>query len=188
MRRRLRELVALAGGKSAHPVFGLPGGVAKHITSEAQKQFQEVAAEAVDFAQFTLQLFENVVLKNSDYVSLILSDIYTHRTHYMGILLCEYCAWAMNCFVVADQLRQFAFSDVDICCTAESGLHLLDRALGVGHLVVIDTVQTDNAPPGTIYQFLDSELPPVRGDRLTTLDCARLWLLPEDWASPWQKK
>ncbi len=86
MRRRLRELVALAGGKAAHPVFGLPGGVAKHITSEAQKQFQEVAAEAVDFAQFTLQLFEEVVLKNSDYVSLILSDVYTHRTYYMGMV------------------------------------------------------------------------------------------------------
>ena len=86
MRRRLRELIALAGGKAAHPVFGLPGGVAKHITSETQKQFQQVAAEAVDFAQFTLQFFEDVVLKNSDYVNLILSDIYTHRTYYMGMV------------------------------------------------------------------------------------------------------
>ena len=67
-------------------MLGLPGGVAKHVTAEMQKQFQEVAAEAVDFAQFTLQLFENVVLKNSDYVSLILSDIYTHRTYYMGMV------------------------------------------------------------------------------------------------------
>jgi hypothetical protein len=65
--------------------------------------------------------------------------------------------------VVADQLRQFASSDVDICCTLESGLHLLDRALGVRRLVVVDTVQTGNAPPGTIYQFLDSELPTVHG-------------------------
>lgn len=65
--------------------------------------------------------------------------------------------------VVADQLQQFASSDVDICCTPESGLHLLDRALGVRRLVVVDTVQTGNAPPGTIYQFLDSELPTVHG-------------------------
>ena len=86
MRRRLRELIALAGGKAAHPVFGLPGGVAKHFTPEMQKQFQEVAAEAVEFAQFTLQLFEDVVLKNTDYVQLILSDIYTHRTYYMGLV------------------------------------------------------------------------------------------------------
>jgi F420-non-reducing hydrogenase large subunit len=86
MRRRLRELTALIGGKAAHPVFGLPGGVAKHITPEMQKQFQEVAAEAVAFAEFTLQLFDDVVLKNSDYVHLILSDIYTHRTYYMGLV------------------------------------------------------------------------------------------------------
>jgi F420-non-reducing hydrogenase large subunit len=86
MRRRLRELIALAGGKAIHPVLGLPGGVAKRLTAEMQKQFQEVAAEAVDFAQFTLQIFENVVLKNTDYVNLILSDIYTHRTYYMGMV------------------------------------------------------------------------------------------------------
>ncbi len=86
MRRRLRELMALVGGKAAHPVLGLPGGVAKRVTPEMQKQFQEVAAEAVEFAQFTLQVFEDVVLKNTDYVNLILSDIYTHRTYYMGMV------------------------------------------------------------------------------------------------------
>lgn len=86
MRRRLRDLIALAGGKPIHPVLGLPGGVAKRITAEMQKQFQEVAAEAVEFGQFTLQVFEDVVLKNTDYVSLILSDIYTHRTYYMGLV------------------------------------------------------------------------------------------------------
>ena len=86
MRRRLRELIALVGGKAAHPVFGLPGGVAKRVTPEMQKQFQDVAAEAVEFAQFTLRLFEDVVLKNTDYVNLILSDTYTHRTYYMGLV------------------------------------------------------------------------------------------------------
>ena len=47
MRRRLRELMAAAGGKPIHPVLGLPGGVAKRFTPEMQKQFQEVADEAV---------------------------------------------------------------------------------------------------------------------------------------------
>lgn len=86
MRRRLRELIALVGGKAAHPVFGLPGGIAKHITADMQRQFQEVAAEAAEFAQFTLQLFRDAVLKNSGYVDLVLSDIYTHRTYYMGLV------------------------------------------------------------------------------------------------------
>jgi hydrogenase maturation protease len=69
---------------------------------------------------------------------------------------------ALGCEIAA-RLRQFASQDVDICCTPESGLHLLDCALGVRRLVVVDTVQTGNAPPGTIYRFLDSELPIVPG-------------------------
>jgi F420-non-reducing hydrogenase large subunit len=86
MRRQLRELIALAGGKPAHPVFGLPGGVAKRLTEADRERFRTVAAEAVDFARFTLEVFESVVLKNSDYVNLILSDAYTHRTYYMGMV------------------------------------------------------------------------------------------------------
>jgi len=86
MRRRLRELISLAGGKVIHPVFGLPGGVAKRVTAEHQKQFQDVASDAVEFAKFTLDIFEDVVLKNSDYVGLITSDAFTHRTYYMGLV------------------------------------------------------------------------------------------------------
>ena len=86
MRRRLRELVALAAGKPGHPVFGLPGGVAKRLTEEDRARFREVAADAVDFAQFTLETFDKIVLQNSDYVDLITSDVFTHRTYYMGMV------------------------------------------------------------------------------------------------------
>ncbi|HXY20581.1 MAG TPA: Ni/Fe hydrogenase subunit alpha [Gemmatimonadales bacterium] len=86
MRRRLRELIAIAGGKVIHPVLGLPGGVAKAIKPEEQKQFQVLADDAVKFAQFTLQVFEDVVLKNPEYVKLITSDTFTHRTHYLGLV------------------------------------------------------------------------------------------------------
>ncbi len=86
MRRRLRELITLTGGKIIHPVMGLPGGVAKRITEEHRKQYQEVANDAVEFAKFTLQVFEDVVLKNSAYVDLITSDAFTHRTYYMGLV------------------------------------------------------------------------------------------------------
>ena len=86
MRRKLRELMVLAAGKAAHPVFGLPGGVAKPLTAEDAARFQAVAGEAVDFACFTLEVFEKIVLGNSDYVDLIVSDAYTHRTYYMGLV------------------------------------------------------------------------------------------------------
>jgi len=86
MRRKLRELMALAAGKPAHPVFGLPGGVSKPLTAEDAARFQAVASEAVDFACFTLETFEKLVLANSAYVDLILSDAFTHRTYYMGLV------------------------------------------------------------------------------------------------------
>jgi len=86
MRRKLRELMALAAGKPIHPVFGLPGGVAKAITADDQARFRAIAGEAVAFAEFTLELFDKVVLQNSDYVGLTTSDIFTHRTYYMGLV------------------------------------------------------------------------------------------------------
>jgi F420-non-reducing hydrogenase large subunit len=84
MRRRLRDFIAYVGGKVIHPVFGLPGGVAKGIAQEDLAGFQELAKDSLDFALFTLQVFKDIVLSNKDYVDLIVSDAYTHRTYYMG--------------------------------------------------------------------------------------------------------
>jgi F420-non-reducing hydrogenase large subunit len=84
MRRQLRALISLAGGKVVHPVLGLPGGVAKALTKDDQKQFIEVTEKSIKFAEFSLQVFRDIVLKNKQYVDWILSDIYTHKTFYMG--------------------------------------------------------------------------------------------------------
>jgi F420-non-reducing hydrogenase large subunit len=86
MRRRLREIITLAGGKVIHPVFGLPGGVSRRVKPEEAEQFRAVAADAVEFALFTLDVFRDVVLGNPEYVEMITSDAFTHRTHYMGLV------------------------------------------------------------------------------------------------------
>ncbi|MGA3287853.1 MAG: Ni/Fe hydrogenase subunit alpha [Bacteroidota bacterium] len=86
MRRRLRELISYLGGKVIHPVFGLPGGVAKGIALEDLPKFKEVAKDGLEFAKFTLQVFKDIVLKNDDYVKMITSDTYTHKTYYMGLV------------------------------------------------------------------------------------------------------
>ena len=57
MRRELRDLETYLGGKTIHPVLGLPGGVAKGIAPDDLPRFQDVAARAVDFAKFTLDVF-----------------------------------------------------------------------------------------------------------------------------------
>jgi F420-non-reducing hydrogenase large subunit len=58
--------------------------VAKGIAQEDLAGFQELAKDSLDFALFTLQVFKDIVLSNKDYVDLIVSDAYTHRTYYMG--------------------------------------------------------------------------------------------------------
>ncbi len=86
MRRRVRELIAYFGGKVIHPVFGLPGGVSKGLQPTDLPRFQQLAQDARDFALFTNQVFHDLVLARSDYVQLITSDAYTHRTYYMGMV------------------------------------------------------------------------------------------------------
>ncbi len=86
MRRRLREFIAYAGGKVIHPVFGLPGGVAKGIASDELPKLKELANDGLEFARFTLGVFRNIVLNNEQYVKLITSDMFTHKTYYMGLV------------------------------------------------------------------------------------------------------
>jgi F420-non-reducing hydrogenase large subunit len=86
MRRRVRELITYFGGKVIHPVLGLPGGVSKGLAKADLARFQELAKDSLEFALFTKQVFTDIVLKNSDYVKLITSDPYTHRTYYMGMV------------------------------------------------------------------------------------------------------
>jgi len=86
MRRRVRELISYFGGKVIHPVLGLPGGVSKGLAKEDLPKFQALAKDAVEFGLFTLQVFHDLVLKNPEYVKLITSDDYTHKTYYMGLM------------------------------------------------------------------------------------------------------
>jgi F420-non-reducing hydrogenase large subunit len=86
MRKRLRELITHLGGKIIHPVFGLPGGVAKGLTADEIPALRELADESIEFARFTLGVFKNIVLANEKYVSLITSEDFTHRTYSMGLV------------------------------------------------------------------------------------------------------
>jgi len=86
VRKRLRGVMETIGGKAIHPVCGLPGGVSKAITEEERKVFIDSAEYAVEFSKFALGLFDDIVLKNKEYVSLAIGRIYKHRTYYMGMV------------------------------------------------------------------------------------------------------
>jgi F420-non-reducing hydrogenase large subunit len=84
MRRVGHELLQMMGGRRVHPNWGLPGGVSRGITEQQRQEIEAAGREAVEFARFSLRLFDDVVLKNSQYVKLILGDTYVHRTYNMG--------------------------------------------------------------------------------------------------------
>jgi hydrogenase maturation protease len=65
--------------------------------------------------------------------------------------------------MVAARVRQVAPANVEVLSTAETGFHLLDYVLNVNRLIVVDTVVTGSAPPGTIYEFCDTDLRSVPG-------------------------
>jgi F420-non-reducing hydrogenase large subunit len=85
-RKRLRELIAYFGGKVVHPVLGLPGGVSKALRAEDLPRFKQLAQDGLEFALWTLDVFKQIVLANPDYVKMIVSDAFTHKTCYMGMV------------------------------------------------------------------------------------------------------
>jgi len=83
-RHALHGVIKILGGRTIHPVGALPGGVSKSITEEERQQIEEVAKTAVEFGKFTLKVVDDIVLANKQYVDLILSDAYAHRTYSIG--------------------------------------------------------------------------------------------------------
>ena len=83
-RQRNHHVIQMLGGRSIHPVAGLPGGWSKAVSEDERQEIEEISRKNVEFAVFSLQLFNDVVLSNQAYVDLILSDGFTHKTYYMG--------------------------------------------------------------------------------------------------------
>jgi len=86
LRSMCHELIKNMGGRSVHPIGAVPGGMSKGMTREEQANIIQKGKEAIAFAKFTIQLFNDIVLKNKTYVDLILSDVFTHRTYNMGLV------------------------------------------------------------------------------------------------------
>jgi F420-non-reducing hydrogenase large subunit len=86
MRKRMRNVLRIIGGKPIMPSCGLPGGVSKSISKEEQQKIIEAGEYGVEFCKLALQIFDDIVLKNKDYVDLVTGDVYSHKTYYMGLV------------------------------------------------------------------------------------------------------
>jgi F420-non-reducing hydrogenase large subunit len=86
MRKRMRQVMRIIGGKPVMPSCALPGGVSRKIDEDERKTIIEAGEYGVEFCQVALQLFDDVVLKNKEYVDLVTGDVYAHKTYYMGLV------------------------------------------------------------------------------------------------------
>ncbi len=85
-RRYGHAIVETLGGRKVHPCTSVPGGVTKGLTEPERQEIETMGRWGIEFAQFSLKLFADLVLANPFYLDLILGDVYTHRTHYIGLV------------------------------------------------------------------------------------------------------
>src|SRR5512136_791775 len=86
MRKYGHNVVEMIGGRKVHPCTSIPGGLTKGITEEQRKEIETMGRWAIEFAQFSLKAFNDIVLSNKTYLDLIVGDVYTHKTYYMGLV------------------------------------------------------------------------------------------------------
>lgn len=86
MRKYGHTVVEIIGGRKVHPCTSIPGGLTKGITEEQRKEIETMGRWAIEFAQFSLKTFNDIVLSNKTYLDLIVGDVYTHKTYYMGLV------------------------------------------------------------------------------------------------------
>lgn len=80
------RVVEVIGGRQVHPCTSIPGGLTKGITEAQRAEIEQMGRWAIDFAQFSLKLFDDVVLGNPAYLELILGDAYCDRTYSIGMV------------------------------------------------------------------------------------------------------
>ncbi|MDR3581174.1 MAG: Ni/Fe hydrogenase subunit alpha [Oryzomonas sp.] len=83
-RKRNHELIKQLGGRGVHLCGAVPGGWAVPLAQERLEEYRQLAVDNVEFARFSLKVFDDIVLKNPEYLDMVLSDLYRHETHSMG--------------------------------------------------------------------------------------------------------
>ncbi len=85
-RQRNHDLIKRLGGRGIHLCGAVPGGWSVSLTPEMRTDFLAYADQNVKFAQFSLKIFDDIVLKNPANRDRVLSDLYRHETHSMGMV------------------------------------------------------------------------------------------------------
>lgn len=83
-RHECHKVIKMLGGRTIHPVSAIPGGVSKGINEEEREEIERIAKDTVEFSKFSLDIFDSIVLGNKNYIDMIKSDAFTHKTYSIG--------------------------------------------------------------------------------------------------------
>lgn len=86
VRKEARELMAAIAGRTIHPVFALPGGIARPLDPATLARARELGPRLVAFAEDTLASFRGAVLEQPEYLRAIESETFRVRCHSMGMV------------------------------------------------------------------------------------------------------
>jgi F420-non-reducing hydrogenase large subunit len=78
------KIIQLIGGRQVHSNYAIPGGISKPISNEECDEIRKMAENMVNFSKYTLNLFDDIVLKNQKNMDMIFSEDFELKTYYMG--------------------------------------------------------------------------------------------------------
>jgi F420-non-reducing hydrogenase large subunit len=80
------RVIEIVGGRRIHPCTGVPGGMTKAISEEERAEIEALGVAMVDFAAFSLDLFDRMVVEDGSIGELVRTDLYRHETYYAGLV------------------------------------------------------------------------------------------------------
>ncbi len=86
VRAQAQKILEIIGGKAIHPVFALPGGVAKPLTEEAPETIAAAGKAMVELGKTMIRVFHEEILPRPEFQALLLSEEAWLPTHYMGLV------------------------------------------------------------------------------------------------------
>ena len=80
------RVIEIIGGRRIHPCTGVPGGMTKAISAEERDEIEKLGQYMVDFAGFSLDLFDKMIAEDGSIEELVKADLYRHETYYAGLV------------------------------------------------------------------------------------------------------
>ena len=81
-RKHVTQIEEIVGGRTIHPVFGLPGGVSRRITKEERSTIENIASAWIKYAKSSLEEFEKLFKRELP----SLSSTYYNNSYSMGLV------------------------------------------------------------------------------------------------------